>query len=296
MHEFYTKHPIHLAYNRLPLLADTFFDFTAEVGLNAPQHTFQFKQPGPGVIVFVKTDLLTHPAVAEYMGSLRAPIILITGISDISPSSEQFQQIVNNPYIALWVGPNILHRHPKVVKVPIGMSEPGKLNSVHHELVRLHAERISWERKYDGFCVPYHTKTHPGKPEGSDLVPVVNPNHNFQYQSREETNMLPKMTFFDYMKTISSYKFVVSMSGFGVDTHRFCEILLMGSVPIVLRNTGLDDMYEQFPCVLVDSFDRIDVSTFIWDEVKYQRFLDMFWLKPAFYQRIFDESKSLSTM
>jgi hypothetical protein len=54
----------------------------------------------------------------------------------------------------------------------------------------------------------------------------------------------------------------------------------MGSVPVVLHS-DLDDLYEQFPCLIVDSFDSVDTSGFVWDDAKYERFLDMFWLRPA---------------
>lgn len=291
MLRFATLYPPHLCYNRLPAMADTVFDFHEE-GLNAPQHTHPRKLPAcAGDIVFAKTDVLDQPIVVDFINALRAPIILVTGVSDMSPTKAQFDHIVSNPNIAMWVGTNLIYMHPKLVKVPIGVAEPGKPNSIHHELIRLHAERIPWANKYDGYCVPHHTKTHHVNDQG--LVPIINPNHAFQYEARGGTAMLPKMAFYDYMKTISSYKFVVCMPGFGVDSHRVSETLLMGSVPILLRNTGLDDMYSQFPCVFANSFDDIDVSGFTLDEAKYQQFLNVFWLKPAFYQRIFDTSAAL---
>jgi hypothetical protein len=85
------------------------------------------------------------------------------------------------------------------------------------------------------------------------------------------------------MHAISSHKFVICMRGNGLDTHRFCEILLMGSVPVV-EHSGLDDMYSQFPCLIVDSFDTIDTTQFEWNNAKYQRFLEVFWLRDTLKQ------------
>ena len=51
----------------------------------------------------------------------------------------------------------------------------------------------------------------------------------------------------------------------------------MGSVPVV-QHSGLDDMYDSWPCVLVDSFDSIDTSEFVFDESKYESFLSVFWI------------------
>jgi hypothetical protein len=59
----------------------------------------------------------------------------------------------------------------------------------------------------------------------------------------------------------------------------------MGSVP-VLEHSPLDDMYSQWPCLLVDSFDTIDTSSFVWDDAKYDAFLDVFWLRDSLKERI----------
>jgi hypothetical protein len=45
-------------------------------------------------------------------------------------------------------------------------------------------------------------------------------------------------------------------------------------------------MYEQWPCLLVDSFESIDTSAFAWDERKYQAFLDVFWIRDALTERL----------
>jgi hypothetical protein len=66
------------------------------------------------------------------------------------------------------------------------------------------------------------------------------------------------------------------LRGNGVDTHRFCEILLMGSVPVI-EHSGLDDMYNQFPCCFIGETD-----SFIWDENKFKKFLDIFWLNKLY--------------
>ena len=87
------------------------------------------------------------------------------------------------------------------------------------------------------------------------------------------------------MRAISQHKFVICRRGNGVDTHRICETLLMGSVPVI-EHSGLDDMYSQWPCLLVNSLDYVDTSEFEWDEAKYQSFLDVFWLRDALRERL----------
>jgi len=65
-----------------------------------------------------------------------------------------------------------------------------------------------------------------------------------------------RLEFEDFMNVINNYKFVLAPRGHGVDTHRFLEILLLGSVPIV-ESSKLDDLYNNFNCIIVKFFHEI---------------------------------------
>jgi hypothetical protein len=271
MHRFFTQEPVYLSYNRLPVLADAVYDENAEFYMGfgvAPQHTYPGMRIRHGYIVFVKTDYLS--VFLEKM-LIDLPIVLVTGVSDDPPTEHAIRAILQNPNIKRWIGVNIPVRHPKLCKVPIGVIEHSRMADAYGNLTTLHASRLAWNEKADTVCVPYHKSTH---------------------ADRTLASTLPRLPFTEYMRAIGSHKFVVCMRGNGLDTHRVCETLLMGSVPVILHSV-LDDMYSQFPCLLVDSFESIDTSTFTWDEDKYQQFLNMFWLKPAFWQQFIDESERL---
>ena len=250
-----TKYPQHLCYNRPPLLAQSVYDANYQGSGVTVQHTYPYRHPFAfGDIVFVKTDYLEWFLQNRVVNT---SITLITGVSDCSPSESSCKKILENPNVKRWIGCNITVSHPKIYKIPIGVGEPERQNGNHEELVRLHESRIPWEEKSDRLCIPYHGNTH---------------------GSRTLEPTLSKLPFEDYMTEIGKHKFVVSLRGNGLDTHRVCEILLMGSVPVILHS-GLDDMYERFPCLLVDSFDAIDTAGFTWDPVKYEQFLDIFWMR-----------------
>ena len=260
--KFWSKSPRHICYNRVPLLANVVIDVDYTGSGVSAQHSYPYKYPlSKGDVVFVKTDCLTW-----FLDNRKVdvPITLVTGVSDMSPSSEECRRILGNPNITKWIGSNILRSDPKIIKLPIGVGEPERLNGNHETLVRLHSERVPWSDKTDDICVPYHGATH-----GSRILKPT----------------LPKLEFEDYMREISKYKFVACYRGSGVDTHRVCETLLMGSVP-VLEHSGLDDMYSQWPCLFVDSFDNIDTSTFVFDDSKYEAFLDVFWLRDSLKDRL----------
>jgi len=247
----------HLCYNRIPLLANIVHDRNYEGSGVLAQHVYPMKAMESNDKVFVKTDFLG--LFLEHY-PIQVPITLITGVSDLSPTEAQANAILTNPLITRWIGHNIDVSHPKITKILIGVGEPERPNGNHDMLVQLHSERVKWEDKKDDVCVPYHSKTH---------------------QSRHLEATLPKLDFPQYMNEISKSRFVVCMRGNGIDTHRFCEVLLMGSVPIVLHS-GLDDLYSTFPCVILDSFDAIDIHTFVWDDAKYEAFVDAFWLRNSY--------------
>lgn len=244
-----TKYPAHLCYNRLPLLANVVIDCDyTNSGVKA-QHMYPFHHPfHKGDIVFVKTDYLQF-FIDKY--TIDAPIKLVTGVSDLSATQSQSDYIVNHPNITQWIGCNIPVSHPKITKILIGVGEPERPNGNHETLIRVHNNRTSWDDKQNTICVPYHSNTH---------------------IDRALEHMLQKLPFEDYMKEIGKYKFVQCKRGNGIDTHRFCEILLMGSVPVI-DHSPLDDLYRQFPCIFVED----DIHSFTWDDSKYQSFLDMFW-------------------
>jgi hypothetical protein len=228
------------------------------------QHTYPMKDPvTTGDVVFVKTDFLDQ---ILNIRTFDAPITLVTGVSDLSPSAEACTRILEHPNIRKWIGCNIPVSHPKIRKVPIGFGEIERTYGKPDILRRLHNERIAWNDKKDEVCIPWHSATH---------------------TSRLLTNTLPKLEFEDYMRAISSYKFVICQRGNGIDTHRVCEVLLMGSVPVI-QHSGLDDMYSDWPVVLVDNHLSVDTSSFVWDETKYQCFLDTIWLRDGFTRRLLD--------
>jgi hypothetical protein len=260
--KFWSKSPRHMCYNRLPLLANVVVDMNYTGSGVTPQHSYPYKDVlSKGDVVFVKTDFLSWFLDNR---KIEVPITLVTGVSDLSPTSEQCRRILVNPNITKWIGCNILRSDPKITKLPIGVGEPERINGNHETLLRLHSERVSWTDKLDDVCVPYHGTTH---------------------VSRTIQPTLPKLEFEDYMRELSKHKFVVCTRGNGVDTHRVCETLLMGSVP-VLEHSGLDDMYSQWPCLIVDSFDIIDTTNFVFDSSKYEAFLDTFWLHDSLKDRL----------
>lgn len=259
---FWTKSPCHLSYNRLPLLANVVFDVNYHGTGVTPQHSYPLRTPlTRGDVVFVKTEHLEW-VMNRY--PFADATTLVTGVSDASPPLHICNAICRNSKVRKWIGCNIPISHPKIVKLPIGVGEIERINGDHATLRRLYENRVSWDDKTSDICIPYHSKSH---------------------TTRTTTPTLPKLPFEEYMREISRHKLVLCHRGNGIDTHRVCEVLLMGSIP-VLFHSPLDDMYSQWNCILVNSLEEVDLTNITWDNTKDDVFLDVFWLRDALRNRL----------
>ena len=60
-----------------------------------------------------------------------------------------------------------------------------------------------------------------------------------------------------YLAQLRTCNFVLAPRGNGLDTHRLWETLLMGGIPIVLRDPGLNSLLSNLPVVQVDDWAEI---------------------------------------
>lgn len=70
------------------------------------------------------------------------------------------------------------------------------------------------------------------------------------------------------MKEMSDFKFTLSPRGYGPDSYRNYEAMLVGSIPIV-HTSQLDPLYADLPVVIVQDWEEIN-EEFL--EQKYKEF------------------------
>jgi hypothetical protein len=246
-----------LFYDYIPTLADHVIDFPKERytcwGIT-PKHIyppFDVNSVKDNDIVFVKTDLL--PQFFHHLyGKIKKRFILLTGVAglDVGPAAARF---LEEDKIIRWIGCNLCFQHPKAVKIPIAFEEPERRrggtadgDGGDQQLLRhLYANSKSATNKIDKLLITYIGQTHGTRRNVKDY-----------FSGKDFVNFADKMDFENYMNTINDYKFVLCPRGCGTDTHRFWEVSLMGSIPVVERN-GLWDLYDKFPCIIVDSFAQV---------------------------------------
>lgn len=263
-----------LYYNHLPLLADHILDFPPHAYAPIkPRHSSPPFRPETvqfGDVVFVKTDLLSV-FFERAFPVIRRPFYLLTGVAglDVDP---KFQFYLNSQKIIKWIGCNLVWQHPKAFPIPIGFEEmerrrggeaPG-WGGDQEILGNALNNRTPFEKKISKLLVTYLGSTHASR------TGILDP-----LKEADFVDYAPKLPFDEYMSRINDYKFVLCPRGAGTDTHRFWEVLLAGSVPVVER-TGLAYFYQTFPCILVDHFGQVTrelLDSFVMDETKAARVL-----------------------
>jgi hypothetical protein len=96
----------------------------------------------------------------------------------------------------------------------------------------------------------------------------------------------------NYAETAKSW-FALSPTGIGEATHRFFECIYLNCVPIVKRtNTAFDELYDVFPCLVVNDWDEITETLLESMKEKKRKELDQFMEK---YPDLFLK-KSLDTI
>ena len=248
---------IFLFYNFCPSICQHIIDFPKKEYIKwgiFPKHNypqFNIDSIKDGDKVYVKPDLIDI-FFSRYFKDIKTKFILITsgGALGIPP---RFKIFLDNPKILKWYGTNIMFSHDKIHKIPIGFEENerkrgGSADGIGGDqklLSSLYDDKINFNDKKDKILITYIGNTHESRREIFDKL-----NINLY-------DKLEKIPFDKYMEKINEYKFVLCPRGFGIDTHRFWETLLMGSVPIV-EKSELDDLYDKFPCIIINSFNDIN--------------------------------------
>ncbi len=258
-------------YNYLPVLADYVIDLPLQNYIDAnalPLHNYpllDIQKLKNGDKIFVKTDYLPF-FLTNILQHINVKFILITGISDYEIDN-RFLPFLNNDKIIKWVGVNIsIQNHPKISKLLIGFPEPSRKIGNQENLYKMYNTQINFNNKINKLLITYCGNTHDSR---------NNINEIFKHEKFINfTDFADKLDYNDYLTKINNYKFVLCPRGNGIDTLRFSEILLMKSVPVVEKN-GLSDLYDKFPCIIVDKFEDLTfdiLNNFVFDNDKYEMF------------------------
>ena len=193
-------------------------------------------------IFFVKTDYIQEFQL-RYLPHINYDFVLITHDADTS-INEQCLPILNSRFLKRWFGMNCHIIHNKLQSIPIGIANEcwphGDKQAV---LDTANSNNIKTGLIYSNFDQATNTNQRQSVNDILKTLPGL----------YVDTN---KKKYKDYLKTLSSYKFVISPPGNSVDCHRIWESIYIGTIPIVLKSISMV-YFKDSPILFIDKWEDL---------------------------------------
>lgn len=229
---------------------------------------FSPSQVQPGDVVFCESEK-AEGQFLEVIKKVRAPFVLLLGNSDLN-HGQNLRNLVGqiNPNVSVFAQ-NLVEYVEGVEVLPIGLENAWRANfgrtsafTTERKRRRARTFRVMWS---------FSERTNP----------VVRSLAADQLRRIAVADSQPYLAPPDHRRALSTYAFVASPPGNGLDTHRTWEAMFLRCVPIVLRS----EMTERYaslglPIWVVDSYDELSNHDEESLEVLYGGFLPAFDAKP----------------
>jgi hypothetical protein len=203
-----------------------------------------------GDVVFCKID-----EVARFFEKLRLTrrrIVLVTGEGDLP--CDGFRQSFLPANVAHWFGPNVIHPHPTLTALPLGLGTPSSSTTLKAEEITSARDESIERDKW--LYVNFRPDTNPReRQEPYDYFEKISSGCDwitFDRPSDRGSNGR-------FLDSLVRHRFVLCPPGNGVDTHRMWETLLAGAIPVVKRSPAMDP-FKELPILFVDDFREVTMD------------------------------------
>ena len=199
--------------------------------------------------------------ISKYLPNIKFPFILVSGDSDTTVPEDirnEANYLLNHPLLICWFSQNCTEPSEKLKQLPIGLYNHVMFNSIngwsplkknditHFEDMMIKLKDNPKKNKcFSNFH--FFTNTRYGK-DRTDAINLI-PKDLVDYQSIQVSSE-------ETWKIMSSYKFIISPHGNGIDCHRTWEALVLGCIPI-MKSSPLDPMFEGLPVLIVNEWSEI---------------------------------------
>ena len=224
-------------------------------------------------IYYVPSDAI-EIFIKKYLPKIFNKFIIISGNSDrsVNRKIKNIQTLLNNKYLEKMYSQNLLINHNKLINLPIGVDlhsrfslnrrGPRKILPKRFEKIFIKTIRMKCIRESKIYC-NFHFRLNSSRNKCLKKIPK----NLCVFQNKRITQ---EQTW----KEIKKCKFVACPDGNGVDTHRFWETILLGSIPIILKNNKLISLYKNMPVIIVKDWNKMD-NKFLeknYNQLKYKKF------------------------
>jgi hypothetical protein len=176
-------------------------------------------------IFFIKPDFLSE-FKQRILPNITYKFILLTHDSDI-PVNSDCLDILDNPYLIKWFGMNCHIIHDKLQPIPIGMA-----NEVWPHGNKDIVEKIIQENNSKTNLVYCNYDIYTNFKDRSYCIDQLKQNSFIDFE-------FTKLSFEDYLRKLSTYKYVISPPGNSVDCHRIWESMYVKTIPICMKSIPL---------------------------------------------------------
>ena len=190
-------------------------------------------------IIFLKTDWI-EIFKEKVLPKIDYQFKLITHNADRPAPSGNFD-LLEDERLVRWFGMNCNVIHPKLQPIPIGIANEKWPHGDKDILLKIINENN--KKKNLVYC-NFDVTTNYNK--RSNVLKTLN---ECSYIDFDNT----KLSFENYTRKLSTYKYVISPPGNSVDCHRIWESIYLGVIPIVEKHLALEYWYN-LPIFFVESF------------------------------------------
>jgi hypothetical protein len=174
------------------------------------------------------------------------PFILIFHNSDINFNNKDLILFDNLPNLKKIYTQNMNTIDNKVIPLPIGISNSMWPHGNISKLIEIMSQNTI-----------------------KDKLIFFNFNINTSYEKRNECyqkikskniEFLQNISFSDYLKKLSEYKYCICPEGNGIDTHRFWECIYLNVIPICKKNILVNYLKQYINIIILEDWDDLDIN------------------------------------
>ena len=212
-----------------------------------------------GDLIFVKTDYIFNGVFElKFLDKISNQFNLITGVSSYQLGKDthgSYNRILQSPKLKKWF---CVHppeeQNEKIIPLPIGFQEPDRPGGNQLFLERIKMIRKDFSKKEDKIFLPYH-----------DLS--TNPKRRAQFEYLASLDFVnaqrKKQNLSEYYQSLNNHKFVIGLEGSGPDIHRNYETMLVGSIPINIKNC-IENLfsYHGIDGVFLENWNQLEKNKF----------------------------------
>jgi hypothetical protein len=219
--------------------------------------------------IYVCSDLLKF-FVNNILPKINKMFVLVSGDSDLCVpkeilNSQQFNTLLNSPFLIKWFLQNTqVQNNVKMIQLPIGLDYHTISNEPNH------GWKLPDESHFPGAQEHVLVSIKEKSQSFYERIPKIYVNfskNNDRFGDRENSvknistelmvinNIFTKRT--ENWNIMSTYAFVLSPFGNGMDCHRTWEALCLGCIPIV-KAPNFRKMFENLPVLIVENWSEVN--------------------------------------